>query len=117
MAILDNEVIGINILMTPRHASQDWRSFIQNLVSINRDKGNAFLYEYYELDGNIHLHERFENADAYKNHFDFFSAEVADEFLSLFDVQKLDVYGDVGPEIREALNGMNANFYSTIARF
>ncbi len=115
--VLNNEVIGINIVMKPKDGQQNWRSFIENLVLVNQHKGNAFLYEYYELDGVIHLHERFENADGKQRHFDFFSAKVAAELLSLFDVQKLDVYGDVGQEVKKALNGMNANFFSTIARF
>ncbi len=117
MVVLNNEVIGINIVMKPKDGQQNWRSFIENLVLVNQHKGNAFLYKYYELDGVIHLHERFKNADTYQRHFDFFSAKVAAEFLSLFDVQKLDVYGDVGQEVKKALNGMNANFFSTIARF
>ena len=61
MKKINNEVIGINITMRPIQQDKEWREFIENLVSINQDKGNAFLYEYYELNGLIHLHERFEN--------------------------------------------------------
>jgi len=34
--------------------------------------------------------------------------------LRLFDVRRLDVYGDAGPEINDALIGMNANFLTTV---
>ena len=117
MTALDNEVIGINVLMKPRDIEQDWRGFIEDLVSTNQEKGNAFLYEFYELNGIIHLHERFRDVAAYENHFDFFSAEVAADFFGLFEVQELEVYGDVGEDIRESLGSMNAKFFSTIARF
>ena len=82
-----------------------------------KKKGNAFLYEFYELDGLVHLHERFKNAAACKRHFDFCSGEVAVEFFSFFEIQKLEVYGDVNEDIREALGGMNVKFFSTVARF
>ena len=49
MKKINNEVIGINITMRPIQPDKEWREFIENLVSINQDKGNAFLYEYYEL--------------------------------------------------------------------
>ena len=81
MGALDNRVIGINVLMKPKNTGLNWQGFVENLVLINKEKGNAFLYEFYELDGVIHLHERFKNAAAYKKHFDFFSAEVAEEFF------------------------------------
>ena len=114
---MNNEVIGINITMRPINKDKTWIEFIENLVSINQDKGNAFLYEYNELNGLIHLHERFENPEAYKKHFGFFSAEVADKFLSMFELVTLDVYGEVDKETKENLAEMNANFFSTIARF
>ena len=114
---MNNEVIGINITMRPISRDKAWIEFIENLVSINRDKGYAFLYEYYELDGLIHLHERFENLEAYRKHFGFFSAEVADKFLSMFELVNLDVYGEVDKETESNLAEMNANFYSTIARY
>ena len=114
---MNNEVIGINITMRPISRDKAWIEFIENLVSINRDKGYAFLYEYYELDGLIHLHERFENLEAYRKHFDFFSTEVADKFLSIFELVSLDVYGEVDKETEANLAEMNANFYSTIARY
>ena len=117
MTFIDNDVIGINVLMKPKNTGLNWQDFVENLVLINKEKGNAFLYEFYELDGVIHLHERFKNAAAYKKHFDFFSAEVAEQFFGLFEVQKLEVYGDVSEDIREALAGMNAKFFSTVARF
>ena len=114
---MDNEVIGINITMRPINKDKKWVEFIENLVSINHYKGYAFLYEYYELNGLIHLHERFENLKAYKKHLDFFSAEVADKFLSMFELVTLDVYGEVDKETKENLAEMNANFFSTIARY
>ena len=117
MKKMNNEVIGINITMRPINKDKTWIEFIENLVSINQDKGNAFLYEYYELNGLIHLHERFENLEAYRKHFDFFSAEVADKFLSIFELVSLDVYGEVDKETEANLAEMNANFYSTIARY
>ena len=117
MGALDNRVIGINVLMKPKNTGLNWQDFVENLVLINKEKGNAFLYEFYELDGVIHLHERFKNAATYKKHFDFFSSEVAEEFFGLFEVQKLEVYGDVSEDIRKALAGMNAKFFSTVARF
>ncbi len=117
MKKINNEVIGINITMRPIQQDKEWREFIENLVSINQDKGNAFLYEYYELNGLIHLHERFENLKAYKKHLDFFSVEVADKFLSMFELVTLDVYGEVDKETKEKLAEMNANFFSTIARY
>ena len=55
--------------------------------------------------------------EEYKKHFDFFSANVAEEFFDLFEVQKLEVYGNVSEDIREALAEMNAKFFSTVARF
>ena len=117
MTVLDNEVIGIDVLMKPKSDGLKWRDFAANLVLINKEKGNAFLYEFYELDGLVHLHERFKNAAAYKRHFDFFSNEVAEEFFDFFEIQKLEVYGNVNEDIREALGGMNAKFFSTVARF
>ena len=42
---------------------------------------------------------------------------MAEEFFGLFEVQKLEVYGDVSEDIREALAGLNAEFFSTVARF
>ena len=75
------------------------------------------MYEYYELGGLIHLHERFENLEAYKKRFGFFSAEVADKFLSMFELVTLDVYGELDRETGANLAEMNANFYSTIARY
>ena len=69
---MNNEVIGINITMRPINRDKAWIEFIENLVSINRDKGYAFLYEYYELGGLIHLHESFENLEAYKKTLSFF---------------------------------------------
>ena len=117
MTFIDNDVVGINILMKPKNTGLNWRDFAENLVLINKEKGNAFLYEFYELDGVIQLHERFKNAAAYKKHFDFFSANVAEEFFDLFEVQKLEVYGNVSEDIREALAEMNAKFLSTVARF
>ena len=114
---MDNEVIGINITMRPINKDKKWIEFIKNLVSINHDKGYAFLYEYYELGGLIHLHERFENLEAYKKHFRFFSAEVADKFLSIFELVTLDVYGELDKATEANLAEMNANFYSTIARY
>ena len=44
MVVLNNEVIGINIVMKPKDGQQNWRSFIENLVLVNQHKGNAFLY-------------------------------------------------------------------------
>ena len=117
MKKMNNEVIGINITMRPINKDKTWIEFIENLVSINHDKGYAFLYEYYELGGLIHLHERFENLKAYKKHLDFFSAEVADKFLCMFELVTLDVYGEVDIETKENLAEMNANFFSTIARY
>ena len=117
MKKMNNEVIGINITMRPIIKDKTWIEFIENLVSINRDKGYALLYEYYELDGLIHLHERFENLQAYKKHFRFFSTEVADKFLSMFELVTLDVYGKVDKKTEANLSEMNANFYSTIARY
>ena len=117
MTFIDNDVIGINVLMKPKNTGLNWQDFVENLVLINKEKGYAFLYEFYELDGVIHLHERFKNAATYKKHFDFFSSEVAEEFFGLFEVQKLEVYGDVSEDIRGALAGMNAKFFSTVARF
>ena len=117
MKKMNNEVIGINITMRPINKDKTWIEFIENLVSINQDKGNAFLYEYYELNGLIHLHERFKNLKAYKKHLDFFSAEVADKFLSMFELVTLDVYGEVDKETKANLAELNANFYSTIARY
>ena len=81
MKKMNNEVIGISITMRPISKNKQQIEFIENLVSINHDKGYAFLYEYYELGGLIRLQERFENLEAYKNHFGFFSAEVAGNFL------------------------------------
>jgi hypothetical protein len=70
------------------------------------------------MDGIVHLHERFKDAEAYKKTLlIFFSNEVAEEFFSLFDFQHLDVYGDVGEEVEAALKELNANFYTPIARF
>ena len=117
MAVSENNVVGIRVVLKPKDTGKNWREFIKNVVEINQKKGNAFLYEYYELDGIVHLHERFKDAEAYKKHFDFFSTEVAEEFFSLFDFEHLDVYGDVGEEVETALKGLNANFYSPVARF
>ena len=117
MKKMNNEGIGINITMRPINKDKKWIEFIENLVSINHNKGYAFLYEYYELGGLIHLHERFENLEAYRKHFDFFSAGVADKFLSMFELVTLDVYGEVDMETETNLAKMNANFYSTIARY
>ena len=117
MKKINNEVIGINITMRPIQPDKEWREFIENLVSINQDNGNAFLYEYYEINGLIQLNERIENLKAYKKHFDFFSVEVADKFLSMFELVTLDVYGEVDKETKEYLAEMNANFFSTIARY
>jgi len=117
MSVLENNVVGIRVVLKPKDTGKDWRKFIKNVVDTNHKKGNAFLYEYYEMDGIVHLHERFKDAEAYKKHFDFFSTEVAEEFFSLFDFQHVDVYGDVGEEVEAALKELNANFYTPIARF
>ena len=101
MKKMNNEVIGINITMRPISKDKTWIEFIENLVSINYYKGCAYLYEYYELGGLIHLHERFENLEAYKKHFGFFSTEVADKFLSIFELVTLDVYGEVDRKLRQ----------------
>ena len=45
MTFIDNDVIGINILMKPKSTGLNWRDFAENLVLINKEKGNAFLYE------------------------------------------------------------------------
>ena len=113
MKKMNNEVIGINITMRPINKDKKWIKFIENLVSINHDKGYAFLYEYYELDGLIHLHERFENLEAYKKHFGFFSAEVADKFLSMFELVTLDVYGEVDMETETNLAKNEVNMEKT----
>ena len=117
MKKMNNKVIGINITIRPIYKDKTWIEFIENLVSINHDKGYAYLYEYHELGGVVHLHERFENLEAYKKHFRFFSAEVADKFLSIFELLTLDVYGEVDKETETNLAEMNAKFYSTIARY
>ena len=117
MKKMNNEVIGLNITMRPINKDKTWMEFVENLVSINNDKGYAFLYQYYALGGLVHLHERFENLEAYKKHFGFFSTEVADKFLSIFELVTLDVYGEVDKETKANLAEMNANFYSTIARY
>ena len=44
MGALDNRVIGINVLMKPKNTGLNWRDFVENLVRINKEKGNAFLY-------------------------------------------------------------------------
>ena len=98
MKKMNNKVIGINITIRPIYKDKTWIEFIKNLVSINHDKSCAYLQEYYELGKLIHLHERFENLEAYKKYFCFFSNEVADKFLSICDWVTLDVYGEVNTE-------------------
>ncbi|MAJ34361.1 MAG: hypothetical protein CBC12_00895 [Candidatus Puniceispirillum sp. TMED52] len=117
MSSLDNSVIGINAILKPKDAGREWRNFVENLVLINKEKGYAFLYEIYELDGIVHLHQRFKDAVAYKKQFEFFSAEIAEEFYGFFEVQKIAVYGEVSKDIHKALAGINAKFFSTVARF
>ena len=107
---MNNEVSGINIIMCPINKDKTQIEFVKNLVSINHDKVYAYLYEYYELGGVIHLHERFENLEAYKKHFGFFSKEVADKFLSISELVTLNVYGEVDKETKANLAEINTNF-------
>ena len=72
MAVSENNVVGIRVVLKPKDTGMNWKEFIKNVFEINQKKGNAFLYEYYEPDGIVHLHERFKDAVAYKKHFDFF---------------------------------------------
>ena len=38
MTFLDNEVIGIDVLMKPKSDGLNWRDFAANLVLINEEK-------------------------------------------------------------------------------
>ena len=63
MKKMNNEVIGLNITMRPINKDKTWMEFVENLVSINNDKGYAFLYQYYALGGLVHSQSVFGKND------------------------------------------------------
>ena len=90
--------------------------FIKSTVSKVRNLGYPSLYEYYVKEDIIDLHERFPNNEAWIKHIDFFGANVAEDFLSHFNIEYFNVYGPVNDQVKELLVDFNPVFYNIVGK-
>ena len=113
---MTDQIVGVFIKLKIKDMDSGWSEFIKSTVSKVRNLGYPSLYEYYVKEDIIDLHERFPNNEAWIKHIDFFGANVAEDFLSHFNIEYFNVYGPVNDQVKELLVDFNPVFYNIVGK-
>ena len=113
---MSDQTVGVYILLKIKDINSGWRDFISSTVNKVKLLGNPNLYEYYVNNGEIDLHERFPNNEAWLRHIDYFTKEVAKDFLNHFEIKKFRVYGPVNDKIKEVGKSFEAKYFDAVGK-
>jgi quinol monooxygenase YgiN len=73
------------------------------------------IFEWFLDDHEIHIYERYSDADAAVTHVGRFVANYAERFLSLCTPTRMSVYGEPTDELKAAIAGFNPRYYGPVA--
>lgn len=100
-------------------ASDDFRSLMDEMVESAGGEPGTTNYEWF-IDGSessFHIYERYADSDAAMTHIETFGAKFAERFMSLVEISEMTVYGEPSDDVRQALAGLDSNFYGILGGF
>jgi quinol monooxygenase YgiN len=94
----------------------DYRALAKEIAAENEvSEPGQEIFEWF-LDGHdVHIYERYSDADAAVAHIGRFVENFAGRFLDLCAPTRMSVYGDATEEVKAATAGFNPRFYGPIA--
>lgn len=95
-----------------------FEALVANIVDATSKEPDTLTYEYVVSEDRttVHIIERYRPAGIVP-HSDTTFAPFAEEFISLAHIDKLFVYGETTPEIRERLDRFDARYFTSFAGF
>jgi len=97
----------------------DFRSLMNEMVASTRDEAGCVTYDWFVMDdgSEVHIQERYADADATMVHIGNFGANYAERFFECVTPRSFVIYGPASDAIREALGPMGAVFMGHFGGF
>ncbi|MDT8436645.1 MAG: antibiotic biosynthesis monooxygenase [Gemmatimonadota bacterium] len=97
----------------------DFRSLAREMVESTRSEPGALAYEWFlDDDGGVcHIYERYADSGAALAHIATFGERFAERFMDCVEPKGAYVYGNPGPEVRNALDGLGAAYLGPLDGF
>ena len=98
----------------------DAQALMHEMVASTNDNEPGTLNYEWNFNGDkssIHIYERYADSGALMIHVGNFGANFAERFMQCFAPTGFTVYGEASAEVKDALAGMGAEFYSPAAGF
>jgi hypothetical protein len=94
----------------------EYRALAEEITAENEaTEPDQEIFEWYLDDHEIHIYERYSDADAAVMHVGRFVANYAERFLSLCTPTRMSVYGEPTDELKAAIAGFNPRYYEPVA--
>ena len=94
----------------------DYRALAEEITADNEAaEPGQVIFEWFLDDHDIHIYERYADADAAVAHVGRFVANYAERFLSLCTPTRMSVYGVTTEELQAAIAGFNPRYYAPVA--
>ncbi len=89
------------------------------IASTHDNEPGTLNYEWnYSADmKSVHLYERYADSEATMVHLGNFGSKFAERFMQCFAPTEISVYGEASTDVKEALAGFGAEFYSSASGF
>ena len=91
---------------------------VTKMAETNRaNEPGTLVYEYMQADETIHIYERYSDSAAALEHLGNFGANFAADFLTVFAIESISIYGPAGDDLKAALEGLPVTYMEKIAGF
>ena len=87
------------------------------VAATQANEPDALIYDYMGDGDQVHIYERYADNAAAVTHMSNFGANFADEFMKVFSVNSVTIYGPAGDDLKEVLAPFSPTYLQEISGF
>ena len=116
---MDNNIIWTLEGKIKKEDLDKYVELMNEIVSVTKKEEGTLNYEWTISEDlqNVHVYERYKNADAAIKHLDDSWAFYKDKYSKLVDIQKFSVYSELTDELKEKVASMNPVYMYPLGGF